>query len=287
MSIRDFPQAARAAITPGTARALTLAGLAATLASPWLAWTFTPLFPGNLTLYGDPGGSQIVTLVCALVAAVFTAGVLGVRVLAPAGAVRALRAASLAALSTTWVTVGAIAITLGGAVNVEPGGWLALLATAVLAAGAHALPEDAVADPRRPRALPRPVEILVITVVFLAAMYAVAFGIMTESAEEFLAYLPAALFGGRALVVSGLGTRLSALTARNRTATAVATLATGAPTLRLHADYLAIVTLGFGEIFRITVNNLDGNSGPSLTNGPNGINAVPNLEILGFDCRRS
>ncbi|GHJ98247.1 branched-chain amino acid ABC transporter permease [Streptomyces sp. NPDC003753] len=57
----------------------------------------------------------------------------------------------------------------------------------------------------------------------------------------------------------------------------------GAPTLRLRGDYLAIVTLGFGEIFRITANNLDGTSGPSLTNGSNGISSIPNLDILGFD----
>jgi branched-chain amino acid transport system permease protein len=40
----------------------------------------------------------------------------------------------------------------------------------------------------------------------------------------------------------------------------------GLPTLRLRGDYLAIVTLGFGEITRITLNNWD-----SLTRGPNGI----------------
>ncbi|MFF1690139.1 MULTISPECIES: branched-chain amino acid ABC transporter permease [unclassified Streptomyces] len=57
----------------------------------------------------------------------------------------------------------------------------------------------------------------------------------------------------------------------------------GAPTLRLRGDYLAIVTLGFGEIFRITVNNLDGTSGPNLTNGPNGISMIPDLQIFGFN----
>jgi branched-chain amino acid transport system permease protein len=55
----------------------------------------------------------------------------------------------------------------------------------------------------------------------------------------------------------------------------------GAPTLRLRGDYLAIVTLGFGEIFRITVNNLDGSAGPSLTNGPNGVSNVPDLVLPG------
>ncbi|WP_432136023.1 MULTISPECIES: branched-chain amino acid ABC transporter permease [unclassified Streptomyces] len=57
----------------------------------------------------------------------------------------------------------------------------------------------------------------------------------------------------------------------------------GAPTLRLRGDYLAIVTLGFGEIFRITMNNLNGNSGPDITNGSNGIPNIPDLKILGFN----
>jgi branched-chain amino acid transport system permease protein len=57
----------------------------------------------------------------------------------------------------------------------------------------------------------------------------------------------------------------------------------GSPTLRVSGDYLAIVTLGFGEIFRLAMFNLDGNNGPALTNGPNGIPAIPDLEFLGFD----
>jgi branched-chain amino acid transport system permease protein len=48
----------------------------------------------------------------------------------------------------------------------------------------------------------------------------------------------------------------------------------GSPTLRLRGDYLAIVTLGFGEIVRITANNLD-----SLTNGPRGVQSIPHPEI--------
>ena len=52
----------------------------------------------------------------------------------------------------------------------------------------------------------------------------------------------------------------------------------GAPTLRLRGDYLAIVTLGFGEIFRITANNWDG-----LTRGPNGISGIPDINASGFD----
>ncbi|MFJ8477804.1 branched-chain amino acid ABC transporter permease [Kitasatospora sp. NPDC094011] len=57
----------------------------------------------------------------------------------------------------------------------------------------------------------------------------------------------------------------------------------GAPTLRLRGDYLAIVTLGFGEIFRITMLNLNGTTGPKITNGSNGIPRIPDLEILGFN----
>ncbi|MEU8766191.1 branched-chain amino acid ABC transporter permease [Streptomyces griseus] len=57
----------------------------------------------------------------------------------------------------------------------------------------------------------------------------------------------------------------------------------GAPTLRLRGDYLAIVTLGFGEIFRLTVNALNGVSGPDLTNGSQGIPSIPDLNLFGFD----
>ncbi|MHB8184870.1 MAG: branched-chain amino acid ABC transporter permease [Dermatophilaceae bacterium] len=57
----------------------------------------------------------------------------------------------------------------------------------------------------------------------------------------------------------------------------------GTPTLRVSGDYLAIVTLGFGEIFRLSMFNLDGNNGPNLTNGPNGIPAIPDLTIGSFN----
>ncbi|GAA6526710.1 branched-chain amino acid ABC transporter permease [Intrasporangium sp. DVR] len=57
----------------------------------------------------------------------------------------------------------------------------------------------------------------------------------------------------------------------------------GSPTLRVSGDYLAIVTLAFGEIFRLAMGNLDGQDGPRLTNGPNGIPAIPELEIGGFN----
>ena len=67
----------------------------------------------------------------------------------------------------------------------------------------------------------------------------------------------------------------------------IAGVVIGAPTLRLRGDYLAIVTLGFGEIFRITMNNLNGVSGPQLTNGPEGIYGVPDLKLFGYDFEKT
>jgi branched-chain amino acid transport system permease protein len=55
----------------------------------------------------------------------------------------------------------------------------------------------------------------------------------------------------------------------------------GAPTLKLRGDYLAIVTLGFGEIIRIFLNNL---SRPvNITNGPQGISRIDPFRIDGLN----
>jgi branched-chain amino acid transport system permease protein len=51
----------------------------------------------------------------------------------------------------------------------------------------------------------------------------------------------------------------------------------GAPTLRLRGDYLAIVTLGFGEIVRIFLNNL--NAPVNITNGPQGLSSIDPLHL--------
>nr|WP_287411329.1 branched-chain amino acid ABC transporter permease [Pseudodesulfovibrio sp.] len=65
---------------------------------------------------------------------------------------------------------------------------------------------------------------------------------------------------------------ISALTA------AIAGCIIGYPTLRMRGDYLAIVTLGFGEIVRLILNNW-----MALTNGPNGILSIPRPELFGFN----
>ncbi|OGA10080.1 MAG: ABC transporter ATP-binding protein [Betaproteobacteria bacterium RIFCSPLOWO2_02_64_14] len=59
----------------------------------------------------------------------------------------------------------------------------------------------------------------------------------------------------------------------------------GAPTLRLRGDYLAIVTLGFGEIIRILLNNL--NRPVNITNGPQGITLIDPLQVGGFSLSRT
>ena len=58
----------------------------------------------------------------------------------------------------------------------------------------------------------------------------------------------------------------------------------GIPVLKLRGDYLAIVTLGFGEIIRIFLNNLD--HPYNITNGPKGINQIDSVKIFGLDLGR-
>ncbi|AJE21592.1 Branched-chain amino acid ABC transporter permease [Azotobacter chroococcum NCIMB 8003] len=63
-------------------------------------------------------------------------------------------------------------------------------------------------------------------------------------------------------------------------AAALAGALLGFPVLRMHGDYLAIVTLGFGEIIRLVLNNW-----LSLTGGPNGM-SVPAPTFLGLEFGR-
>src|SRR3989304_4504184 len=70
---------------------------------------------------------------------------------------------------------------------------------------------------------------------------------------------------------------------------AVTGILLGLPVLRLRGDYLAIVTLGFGEVIRVLANNLD--KPINFTNGPKGITPIqrpplffqPLLKALGID----
>jgi branched-chain amino acid transport system permease protein len=86
-----------------------------------------------------------------------------------------------------------------------------------------------------------------------------------------------ALFAGAARSTIGVHLPFLVVVLMGAVIAALFGVVIGAPTLRLRGDYLAIVTLGFGEIFRIVANNFDG-----LTRGPNGISGVPDLQAGGF-----
>ncbi|MEU5026963.1 branched-chain amino acid ABC transporter permease [Streptomyces milbemycinicus] len=357
-------------------RAITAVGGLASVVSTFLAWTWTDEFPGDLTFNGYPGGLQILTLVLGLLTTVFALAAMdlrGLRWLTPAGSTQALRLIALGTFATTWFTVIAIAVDLGGLANWEPGAWVAAIGSAIPLA-ALLLPNDT-RPLKRPAELPSWAEILIIAAVFAIGLYVVNYGIQTDPdhPEPFLGYLIAVGFAAAALFKAGIVARMSALTAKYRSITLLAALVTavafpftqdkasytelgvnilifatvalglnivvglaglldlgyvaflgvgaytaalvsgsasstldvhfpfwaaviagavvslifgvviGAPTLRLRGDYLAIVTLGFGEIFRLAMMNMDGVSGPSVTNGPNGIPNIPPLEIFGFN----
>ncbi|MEU2153583.1 branched-chain amino acid ABC transporter permease [Streptomyces sp. NPDC019396] len=358
-----------------TLRWLTAAGGVATVASTFLAWTWTPAFPGNLTISGYPGGLQVLTLVAGLLTTLFALASLGIKGLGwlvPAGSTKALRALALGGVATTWFALGAITVELGGLINLEPGGFVAAVASVIPVAAAFQLPDDTRVA-ARPKELPSWAEILVIVGAFAVGLYVITYGIDTEYAELFTGYLAVVGFAAAGLIKSGLMARLSAITAKHRQVTLIgafvaaaafpftqntdqytlvavnilifATVALGlnvvvglaglldlgyvaflgvgaytaalvsgstasafgihlpfwaavllgalvslifgvvigAPTLRLRGDYLAIVTLGFGEIFRIAMGNLDGVSGPQITNGPNGVPNIPDLEFFGYN----
>ncbi|MEV5143151.1 branched-chain amino acid ABC transporter permease [Streptomyces sp. NPDC052727] len=390
------------------ARALALGGSALTIVSTFLAWTWTTDFPGNLTVYGYPGGLQVLVLISALLATLFALasyGIRGLGWLAPAGPDAALRFATLATFATSWYTVLAISVDLGGLVNLEPGGFLVAVASLAALAGALALPFErpepepidpddtgwekfkhgaaykwettkavfSAGAPRPVATLPSYAELLIIVAMLALGLVVFTYGIGTEYDELFIGFLITAGLGFAALNKAGLIAHASQIAARHTNITicgafvaaalfpftqtndqyatlgvyilifatvalglnivvglaglldlgyvaflgvgayaaalvsgspsspfdvhfpfwaavlvgAAASLVfgvlIGAPTLRLRGDYLAIVTLGFGEIFRITANNLDGTSGPDITNGSNGISSIPNLDVLGFD----
>ncbi|MET9643032.1 branched-chain amino acid ABC transporter permease [Streptomyces syringium] len=384
------------------ARITTITGAALTILSTFLAWTWTTAFPGNLTVTGYPGGLQNITLtggILTLLHALTAYRPRGLRWLTPAGTTAPTLLLALGTLATTWYTLGAISTQLGGLAHLEPGAYVAALATLLTLAGALALPADRPYDDRggtkhptpwnrfrhslttgrapRPKELPTWADILIIAAAYATGLYAFTYGIDTEYGELFVGYLILACFTIAALGRAGLTTRLSHLTAKHRNialaaafiaaacfpltqtndtytnlAASILIFATvalglnvvvglaglldlgyvaflgvgayaaalvsgspesalgvhfpfwaavltgigaslvfgvliGAPTLRLRGDYLAIVTLGFGEIFRITMLNLNGTTGPDITNGSMGIPNIPDLEILGFEFGRT
>ncbi|MGP2437706.1 branched-chain amino acid ABC transporter permease [Streptomyces sp. JW3] len=241
-------------IPPAIGRALATGGGLLTIASAFLAWTWTDEFPGDLTVYGYPGGLQVLVLIAGALTTLLGAasyGVQGLRWLTPAGADAALKFAALAAFATTWYTVIAIAAQLGGVVNLEPGGYLAAAVTLIAFLGALALPfERPAPDPADPddtgwekfrhhtaqkwqtvkaafatdaprplRPMPSWAEILIIVAVLAVALTVFTYGIGTEYDELFVGFLITAGFGFAALHRSGLIPRISEITARHQNVT--------------------------------------------------------------------
>ncbi|MGW3459405.1 branched-chain amino acid ABC transporter permease [Streptomyces olivaceoviridis] len=232
------------------ARALALGGSALTIVSTFLAWTWTADFPGDLTVYGYPGGLQVLVLIGALLAtllALASYGVRGLGWLVPAGPDAALRFATLATFATSWYTVLAISADLGGLVNLEPGGFLVALGSLAALAGALALPfqrpepepidpDDTgwekfkhgaaykwettkavfAADAPRPAAtLPPYAEILIIVAMLALGLVVFTYGIGTEYDEQFIGFLITAGFGFAALNKAGLIAHVSQIASRH------------------------------------------------------------------------
>ncbi|WP_063749878.1 branched-chain amino acid ABC transporter permease [Streptomyces sp. C] len=239
------------AIPEKTARLLATAGGLLTVISCFLSWTWTAAFPGNLTVYGYPGGLQWLVLVGGALTTLFglaSYGVKGLGWLIPGGADAAIKLSALAALATAWYTVITITVQLGGVVNLEPGGYIVALTTLATVVGALALPfkrpvleaadpDDngwdtfkhnagnvwttvkaslAARTPDAARALPGWAEILVITAVLAVALGVFTYGITTPYQELFVGFLITAGFGFGALNKSGLVARFTALTTKHR-----------------------------------------------------------------------
>ncbi|MEV6181846.1 branched-chain amino acid ABC transporter permease [Streptomyces sp. NPDC052015] len=244
------------AIPPHIGRALATAGGALSIVSTFLAWTWTAAFPGDLTVYGYPGGLQVLVLIGGALTTLFglaSYGVKGLRWLTPAGADSALKLAALGTFATAWYTILAISSKLGGLVNLEPGGWVAAAATLVALLGALALPfqrpETEPADPEDSaweqyrhnqrnnwtvikaafatgpvtpaRKLPSYAEILIIVAALALGLIVFTYGIGTEYDELFIGFLITAGFGFGAAAKAGLVARVSAATSKHRNVTMI------------------------------------------------------------------
>ncbi|MET8949423.1 branched-chain amino acid ABC transporter permease [Streptomyces sp. NPDC004393] len=241
-------------IPPHIGRALATAGGVLTIISTFLSWTWTADFPGDLTVYGYPGGLQVLVLIGGVLTTLFALasyGVKGLGWLIPAGADGALKFAALTTFATAWYTVLAISVELGGVVNLEPGGYLVAVTSLAALIGALALPfQRPVPEPvdpdetsgerfRRKAAhqwetvkasfasgTPRPLgklpayaEILIIVGILALGLIVFTYGIGTEYDELFIGFLLTAGFGFAALNKAGLISQASQLTARHQNIT--------------------------------------------------------------------
>jgi branched-chain amino acid transport system permease protein len=250
-------------IPPHLGRALATGGGILTIISTFLAWTWTSAFPGDLTVYGYPGGLQVLVLIGGALTTLFglaSYGVKGLRWLVPAGADSAIKLAALGTFATAWYTIIAISDELGGVVNLEAGGWIVAIATLATLLGALSLPftrpEPDPADPedtaweqfrhnaRHTRTvikaafatgrstpapkLPAYAEILIIVAALTLGLTVFTYGIGTEYDELFVGFLITVGFGFAAAAKSGLVARVSAITTKHRTVTMIGAFAAAA-----------------------------------------------------------
>lgn len=119
--------------------------------------------------------------------------------------------------------------------------------------------------------------------VLLFAMMAIGLNIVVAQAGlldlGYIAFWGVGAYTTALLASPKLGLHLDFFTvsAMSALAAGVFAIIIGFPTLRLRGDYLAIVTLGFGEIVRISLNNLT-----DVTGGPSGIQAIDPPVIFGI-----
>ena len=356
------------------AQPVMLAGSLLLAASSLMSWSYDPTPLGDVHLYLNPAPTQYLALVLGLVGVVLVLarGRWG-RWFSWFDTTRALRALGYGSLSFGAFIIVSIGFQTSGLINVDPGGWVALVAGGLMAVGGWLMPERPHGDPLHSRASSW-VEILVIVIGLAVTLFTLAYALNLNDGGAFVTLLAflgtviAMLVGGGfffwltvtaaqhrrvlmlgAIVVAfsfpltqngsdanmsiaaqvlifattalglnivvglaglldlgyiaflGAGAYVGATMSAAATATigwhppflviavigacvsAALGLVIGSPTLRVSGDYLAIVTLAFGEIFRITVNNLDGSNGPDLTHGPNGIAGIPDLNLFGFN----
>lgn len=362
-----------------TGRLVALVGALLLAGSPYLPWAYSGDALDDLSYLGGPSPTQFLGLVLGVV--------LLVALLAPRLLGRFLtgrrarwfafgngaKAVATGSLVFVVLVLAAVAVELGGLVNISYGGWVALVGALLAVAGTRLLPLD------RPATVSRVVSpgwlvILTIAVLLLVGLLLIAYALDQKDPGIFVALLAFVATVIAFVLRVGLGGWFSAQTERYRpvlvagaflaafafpftqdgseanmsiatqvlifaatalglnivvglaglldlgyiaflgagafvaailsgsafsavgwnppfivtvlisgTVASILGLIIGSPTLRVSGDYLAIVTLAFGEIFRLVMINLDGSDGPDLTNGSNGIPGVPDLALFGFD----
>lgn len=365
----------------GRGRVLGIIGAVLMIVAPYLAWSYGADALDNMTYWGGPSILQFLFLalgVIILVSLLIPFIVGRVPSLGLLNWNRAAKAAATGGLVFAIVAVLAIALELGGLVNLEPGAWVALVAALIAFAGTRMLPLGE--DPRLGRVTSASwLQILAIVVLLGVGLAAVAYGLSLSDGGSFLLFIvfvfaavmvmlrtgvsgwlsraardnrqvlvlaafavafalpftqdgsdanmsvaqQVLIFAATALglnIVVGLaglldlgyiaflgaGAFTAAVLSKSAFATffawkppfivvvliagcvtAILGLIIGSPTLRVSGDYLAIVTLAFGEIFRLAMLNLDGSDGPDIIHGSNGIPNIPNLQLGGFDFGQS